>query len=95
MNNAKPKTILFVFRDKNNLSIYHASKYQGALIKMSEMLEYGKKLSWDIPFERKIWFPGQSATKCWYNFFINVILFHMVPAFFMDLMLRLTGRSPM
>jgi len=91
-------TILATWQKANlgnkDLSIYHASKSDMIVIKQSQLLELGRKLYWDVPFVRKIWFPGNSMTKCWHYYFINVLLFHLIPAIVLDLLLRIAGHKP-
>ncbi|CAG9772444.1 unnamed protein product [Ceutorhynchus assimilis] len=82
------------YSNKDELSIYHASKYNQVANNQEQLVKLGKRLYWDVPFAKKIWFPGNTMTHCWYNYFINVLLFHMIPAVMVDLLLRAFGYKP-
>ncbi|XP_048524365.1 fatty acyl-CoA reductase 1-like [Dendroctonus ponderosae] len=83
-----------VLGQKSSLSIYQASKYNEQIVKQNYLVETGRRLYWEVPFKNKIWFPGNSMTKYFLIFYINVLLFHVLPALFVDLLLLLSGRSP-
>ncbi|KAL1513814.1 hypothetical protein ABEB36_003169 [Hypothenemus hampei] len=83
------------FGNKDTLNIYNASKHKNVPFTIDDLITLGKRLYWDVPFERKIWFPGNSNTSCFYNYFLQVIFFHMIPAFFIDILLRIFGHKPL
>ncbi|CAG9824224.1 unnamed protein product [Phaedon cochleariae] len=78
-----------------DVEVYNASKENKNPVSMGELIEMGAQLIWDSPFSEILWYPRFKMTKCWYNYYIQVILFHMLPAFFIDLLLRIIGRQPM
>ncbi|CAH2208084.1 jg22105, partial [Pararge aegeria aegeria] len=61
---------------------------------MGEIVDYGKKIIHEVPLEGMLWFAGGSLTKVWLVYYFKVLLFHLLPAIFVDLMLRITGNKP-
>ncbi|RZF49251.1 hypothetical protein LSTR_LSTR002872 [Laodelphax striatellus] len=53
----------------------------------SEVLEKGKRLAWENPFEMMLWYPNGSIHASWLMHSICVLLFHWLPAYFIDLMM--------
>ncbi|XP_023026528.2 putative fatty acyl-CoA reductase CG5065 [Leptinotarsa decemlineata] len=83
------------FGDKNEIEVYHGSKNECTPIKIGEVVKMGADLVQDSPFSQILWYPNFSMTSCWYNYYIQVILFHIIPAIFLDSLLRLAGKKPM
>ncbi|CAG9771571.1 unnamed protein product [Ceutorhynchus assimilis] len=83
-----------ISRDANTLSIQQGSKYNHPQFYVGAYIDIGRELLWEDPFENKIWYPDGSLTTNWLYYFINVLLFHMVPAFFLDIGLKMTGQKP-
>ncbi|CAG9772445.1 unnamed protein product [Ceutorhynchus assimilis] len=74
--------------------IYQMCKGDKLPYKLGNLIEHGKKLYWDIPLERKVWFPRNKPTKCWYEYFVTVLLCQVIPAMFFDLVLWIAGYPP-
>nr|CAI5868743.1 unnamed protein product [Callosobruchus analis] len=55
----------------------------------------GAESIWEVPYEQILWYPWFKMTACWYDFYIKVLLYHMLPAVFLDLMMRVAGMKPM
>ncbi|XP_060520811.1 uncharacterized protein LOC132698635 [Cylas formicarius] len=85
-----------VLQKKNTLtvSIYNGSKYNLMPVELGEIVDMGKQLYWDVPFETKLWFPRNKMTKCWYEYYFNVLLFHLLPAMLIDTLLKIIGHKP-
>ncbi|KAG5887299.1 hypothetical protein JTB14_007026 [Gonioctena quinquepunctata] len=82
-------------RDCDDVDIYNCSNGDYTPLKLGELLEMGEDLVQVSPLSQMLWYPNYSMTRCWYNFYIQVILFHMIPAYFLDISLRIIGKKPM
>ncbi|CAG9838752.1 unnamed protein product [Diabrotica balteata] len=82
-------------RGTENIEVLNLAQGNIGQLNLGELVQMGRKLILDTPFSTIMWYPRFSVTNCWYNFYIQVLLFHMIPAFFVDLMLRLVGKKPM
>lgn len=76
----------------------NASAHGEKLMSVNDIASIALEISWKTPMEYKIWYPTNPSTaltesKLYYN--INVILFHVIPAFFLDLIIRAAGYPPM
>ncbi|KAG4068331.1 hypothetical protein HA402_007851 [Bradysia odoriphaga] len=53
----------------------------------------GEELSSHIPFDKMLWRPGGSITKCRYHNFIKFIAFHICTAYIVDTIFKIIGRK--
>ncbi|XP_031773360.1 putative fatty acyl-CoA reductase CG5065 isoform X1 [Apis florea] len=57
-------------------------------------VEIGRKYTIMYPFTGLLWYPGGSITRLKIYHWIRVILFHYIPAIFIDIIIFLTGNKP-
>ncbi|XP_030756882.1 putative fatty acyl-CoA reductase CG5065 [Sitophilus oryzae] len=81
----------------NTALVVNASAHGEKLMSVNDIASIALEISWKTPMEYKIWYPTNPSTaltesKLYYN--INVILFHVIPAFFLDLIIRAAGYPP-
>ncbi|XP_012280843.1 putative fatty acyl-CoA reductase CG5065 [Orussus abietinus] len=57
-------------------------------------IEVGRKHVYDYPFSDVLWYPGGSITSSKVIFWVNSILFHLLPAYILDGLIMLTGNKP-
>ncbi|XP_020299301.1 putative fatty acyl-CoA reductase CG8306, partial [Pseudomyrmex gracilis] len=81
--------------EDNTVHIYNSSLCNIKSISLSEMLSTGLRNFSDIPFERIIWKPNVIMTKSRLLYYILMIILHIVPALFIDRILKLFGANPM
>lgn len=62
---------------------------------MKDMVHMGKYIVWQLPFNDQLWHVNTTVTSSELLFYLRVILFHIIPGFFIDLLLRLLGKEPM
>ncbi|KAK0176563.1 hypothetical protein PV328_000684 [Microctonus aethiopoides] len=60
----------------------------------SESLELGRKHALANPFSGILWYPRGGITKFKYLHLVRVLFFHLLPAYFIDGICRLTGNKP-
>ncbi|KAG5871191.1 hypothetical protein JTB14_014449 [Gonioctena quinquepunctata] len=82
-------------RNCDEVEVYNSCKGDFNLIPIGDVIEMGADLVQDAPFSQILWYPNFSLTSSWYNYYIQVLLFHMIPAFFIDILLRMAGKKPM
>ncbi|XP_039751755.1 fatty acyl-CoA reductase 1-like [Pararge aegeria] len=78
----------------DDIEVYNCSSSHMKTLTMGEIVDYGKKIIHEVPLEGMLWFAGGSLTKVWLVYYFKVLLFHLLPAIFVDLMLRITGNKP-
>lgn len=61
---------------------------------LGETVKLGRDLSIDIPFNDSLWVPKGFVSYCRYWAYFNTIFFHLLPAFFLDILLRIAGQKP-
>ncbi|CAH2008937.1 unnamed protein product [Acanthoscelides obtectus] len=79
----------------NEVVVYNGSKYKYLPTTTGEIVQMGADLIWDTPYEQILWYPWFKMTRCWYDYYIKVLVYHMLPAVFLDLALRVAGMKPM
>lgn len=55
----------------------------------------GQYILWQHPFNNQLWHVNSSVTSSKWFYYLQVILFHILPGFFIDLLLRLFGKQAM
>ncbi|CAH0549647.1 unnamed protein product [Brassicogethes aeneus] len=85
-------------KEENNLDIeiYNCSNNMNQTIYSGEMVYMGRDLLWDQPLENMLWYPhGSWITTNFCLHYIKIILYHLIPALFVDSLLRLTNHKPL
>lgn len=59
------------------------------------MVHMGKSIIWQYPFNDQLWHVDTSVTSSKLLYYLQVMLLHILPGFFIDLLLRLLGKKPM
>ncbi|XP_015590617.1 putative fatty acyl-CoA reductase CG5065 [Cephus cinctus] len=70
-----------------NIPVYNITQSGVLPIKWGEVLEKGKKVAYQYPFEGAIWYPDGDirSSKFIHNLF--VFFFHLIPAYFIDFLM--------
>ena len=87
-----------VFRDANQkltASFYNGSNNGVKNINVETIMNTGKEIWNEFPFDNVLWYPGPKITKCYYNYFFQMIIYQLVPALLVDGVLKLIGERPM
>ncbi|KAJ8973654.1 hypothetical protein NQ317_002928 [Molorchus minor] len=79
----------------DDVLVYNAATGGRAICKNRDLVELGRRLTWDAPCSQIIWYPNCSMTSNWYVYYTMHLLFHMLPALFVDGLRKLSGRKPM
>ncbi|XP_066153901.1 putative fatty acyl-CoA reductase CG5065 [Euwallacea fornicatus] len=80
--------------ERLNTSIYNASNNNVNNMTLGDMVEMGAKIAWEVPFNTILWYPGGAITKFYTVHLLKVILYHLLPALFIDGLLKLFGHKP-
>nr|CAI5868742.1 unnamed protein product [Callosobruchus analis] len=86
---------ILIHKNLNEIVVYNGSKYRYIPCSTGEIIDMGAESIWEVPYEQILWYPWFKMTACWYDFYIKVLLYHMLPAVFLDLMMRVAGMKPM
>nr|CAI5836687.1 unnamed protein product [Callosobruchus analis] len=81
--------------EKYRVSVYNASSYRVQQVSVGELVHLGRKLCWEMPLNDIIWYPNGSVTKCWYENYLKLIFYQLLPALFIDGLLVSLGKKPM
>ncbi|XP_076277547.1 putative fatty acyl-CoA reductase CG5065 [Lasioglossum baleicum] len=63
-------------------------------ISWSEIITRGRRITQKVPLNNVVWYPGGSMKKSRLMHNICVLLFHMIPAYFIDSLIFLAGYKP-
>jgi alcohol-forming fatty acyl-CoA reductase len=58
-------------------------------------ISLGRKHLYDNPFTITLWYPDGSPKSNWYLHYACVLLFHFIPAYFIDFLLILLRKKPL
>ncbi|XP_030757393.1 fatty acyl-CoA reductase wat-like [Sitophilus oryzae] len=81
--------------EKLKISVYNGSNNDVNNLTLTEMLEMGKKLTWEYPLNDVLWYPSGKPTSCFWNYYFRVMLYHILPALLVDTLLWIIGHKPM
>lgn len=59
-----------------------------------ESIEMGKQLFYKYPLSQALWYPNGSVKPNYYHHMMCVILFHYLPAYFIDFLMIIIGQKP-
>lgn len=62
-------------------------------VSWSEVLEKGKEICYQYPFEAGAWYPDGNITTNKLVHLLNVIFFHWLPAYFIDFIMLCIGQK--
>lgn len=75
------------------IPVYNVTVSEKKKTKMSWVLETGKKINFDFPFEAGLWYPDGGITTNKFKHQLNVIFFHWLPAYFIDFLMLILGQK--
>ncbi|XP_022194362.1 fatty acyl-CoA reductase 1 [Nilaparvata lugens] len=76
-------------------TISHLTSSMEWQVSWQEIIDMGKKIVTEkIPLNNAVWYPGGSMKKSKLLHQICVLLFHMIPAYFLDTLIMLSGHKP-
>ncbi|EDV49377.2 uncharacterized protein Dere_GG17132 [Drosophila erecta] len=75
--------------------IYAFAPCESNLLTYGELINECYQNGLEVPNEKMIWYPFNHCTTCPYLYRIGVFFYHMIPGFFLDIILRLKGQKPM
>ncbi|XP_073829399.1 fatty acyl-CoA reductase wat-like isoform X2 [Musca autumnalis] len=79
----------------DGVEVFHCSNSKMNAISTGELIEMGKKVILDNPFEKCIWVPQGGITRCDVWHYIRVFFFQILPALFFDFLLSFTKYPPL
>ncbi|KAJ3639227.1 hypothetical protein Zmor_003907 [Zophobas morio] len=86
------------YKDANQkltASFYNGSNNGVKNINVETIMNTGKEIWNEFPFDNVLWYPGPKITKCYYNYFFQMVIYQLVPALLVDGVLKLIGERPM
>ncbi|XP_044261531.1 putative fatty acyl-CoA reductase CG5065 [Tribolium madens] len=81
--------------DRLNPVFYNGSNNDVQPITMGAMVEMGKDICKEVPFNDVLWYPSGSVNKCYYAYLLKVYFYHLLPALLLDGLLKIMGKKPM
>lgn len=77
----------------DEIPVYNISNGDIEAMTWGEVLRFGKKLTYDYPFEAGLWFPNGTIRMNPVTHFLVVFFFQIIPAYFIDALLFLCGQK--
>jgi len=85
----------YIGRGDKDRKIAHLTSSMEWQVSWQEIIDLGKEIvSEKIPLNGCVWYPGGSMKRSRLLHQICVILFHMIPAYFLDTIIFLSGNKP-
>lgn len=75
--------------------VYNCASQDWKQLSMQRLIQIGLDLCTEIPMEDCLWKPSACITQCYTYYYINVLLFHLMPALIIDMILKFKGYPPM
>ncbi|XP_069683853.1 putative fatty acyl-CoA reductase CG5065 [Periplaneta americana] len=73
--------------------VYNISSGDIVRVTWGELVERGRKLILDNPFETTIWYPDGNIRSNWLMHYFCIVLFHYLPAYFIDFLMLLARQK--
>ncbi|XP_029156038.1 fatty acyl-CoA reductase 1-like [Nylanderia fulva] len=83
------------FTEDNTIHVYNCSGHDVKGINIKHLIELGFKLAEEVPLENIIWSPGITTTNSRLFYYLVVLIMHILPALFIDSILKLFRARPM
>ncbi|KAJ3639231.1 hypothetical protein Zmor_003911 [Zophobas morio] len=86
------------YKDTNQkltVSFYNSSNNGMKNVNAETLVDISRKIWNECPFDNVLWYPNTKITKCYYNYFFQMIIYQLVPALLVDGILKLMGERPM
>lgn len=77
------------------MPVYNLTTTETEPILWHEVIDIGKDVIEEYPFETVLWYPGGGMTPNKYIYTICTVLFHWIPAYFIDFLLMIFGQKPL
>ncbi|KMQ92013.1 fatty acyl-reductase [Lasius niger] len=87
-------TCNFIYFKDHEKRVYNLTSSSEFKVPWTEIIERGRKITQRVPLNGILWYPGGSMKKSRLLHNICVLLFHMIPAYFIDALLFLAGYKP-
>lgn len=77
----------------NEVPVYNLTQSDMNPMKWGEVVEKGKIIAHEYPFEMTLWYPGGNIRSNKFMHNIIVLLFHWIPAYFIDFIMLIVGQK--
>ncbi|XP_034946182.1 putative fatty acyl-CoA reductase CG5065 [Chelonus insularis] len=84
----------YIYCKDESRRVYNLTSSHQFKVSWSEILDRGRRITEKVPLNGVLWYPGGSMKKSKLMHNICVLLFHMLPAYFIDTILFFTGHKP-
>ncbi|XP_054001527.1 putative fatty acyl-CoA reductase CG5065 [Hylaeus anthracinus] len=84
----------FIYLKNQEKRVYNLTSSNEFKVSWAEIIARGRKITEKVPLNGIVWYPGGSMKKSRLMHNICVILFHMIPAYFIDALIFLAGYKP-
>ncbi|XP_020291339.1 putative fatty acyl-CoA reductase CG5065 [Pseudomyrmex gracilis] len=84
----------YIYLKDYDKRVSHLTSSNEFKIPCGEIITRGRKIIQRIPLNGAVWYPGGSMTKSRLKHNICFLLFHMIPAYLIDMLLFLLGYEP-
>ncbi|KAL1463130.1 hypothetical protein WDU94_014913 [Cyamophila willieti] len=82
-------------KKEDRKNVCHLTTNKDYKITWQEIIDIGKDIvTSKIPFNNTLWYPGGAMTQSRLTHFICCILFHWIPAYFLDALILISGNKP-
>lgn len=78
---------------QSEIPVYNLTQSDMNPMTWGEVVERGKQLAHQYPFEMTLWYPGGNIRSSILMHNIIVILFHWIPAYFIDFIMLIIGQK--
>jgi hypothetical protein len=85
--------MLLSFNSSKDIPVYNMTLDETKRITYGEFFNIANAMKWEIPFSVSLWYPNATITLNRYWYFLNIILFQWIPAYFVDFLLMIFGQK--
>ncbi|KAF7275834.1 hypothetical protein GWI33_011224, partial [Rhynchophorus ferrugineus] len=75
------------------IEVIHISAYQFRPLKIKDLGIIGMRETDEVPFEKAVWVPVFLCSASWAYFYLNFVLFQVLPSALLDVLVKLAGHK--
>jgi len=79
--------------DEPQIPVYNVTQNDVVRMTWGEVLDHGRRLLLEYPFDWAAWYPDGSIRTNWWTHTLIVFFFQTIPAYFFDLIFFLLGQK--
>jgi alcohol-forming fatty acyl-CoA reductase len=84
---------LFSVRRPKEIPVFNVTQHESKRITYGDFFKVANSMKFEIPFSMSLWYPNCQFTQNKFYYWLNVMLFQWLPAYFVDFLFLVFGQK--